>query len=190
MDVVLRAAPPGEPTRASSAWPVANLDQPLTFDVRNYDHLLLVDVLSRVHRPEEFMDTLRAQFDDRPRRLVLSVANVAFVVQRSMLAAGQFNYARAGTLDREHVRLFTLRAVKHLLRDAGFRITRVRGVPAPFPRALGDNRLSRALIRANQVLIRVSKTLFAYEFVIEADGTPDMSFRLADTLSTEVVGTR
>ena len=52
-----------------------------------------------------------------------------------MLLVGQFNYGKAGILDRTHTRLFTFRSLRYLLRDAGFRIKRVRGIPAPFPLA-------------------------------------------------------
>ena len=39
-----------------------------------------------------------------------------------MLLFGQFNYGKAGILDRTHTRLFTFRSLRQLLVDAGFRI--------------------------------------------------------------------
>lgn len=154
-------------------------------DVRPYQYLLMLDVLSRLPEPEAFLERLRGQFDETPKTLVLTTANVAFVTQRLMLAAGQFNYGRSGVLDREHVRLYTLRAAKHLLRDAGFRIRVVRGIPAPYPKAVGDNRWARVLLRINQVLIGLSKTVFAYQYLIVAESTPDMRYRLRDTRASE-----
>jgi hypothetical protein len=65
-----------------------------------------------------------------------------------------------------------------LLRDAGFKIKEVRGVPAPFPKALGDGPLARGLLRLNQALIRLSKPLFSYQIYVEAEGTPDLEFLL------------
>jgi hypothetical protein len=95
-----------------------------------------------------------------------------------MLLFGQFNYGKAGILDRTHVRLFTFRSAKRILLDAGFRIRRVRGVPAPFPKALGDNALSRGALAVNRALIALSKTLFSYQVFIEADTTPAVDFVL------------
>jgi hypothetical protein len=155
-------------------------------DAGDYQYLLLLDVIEHLRSPEVFLDRLRAQFDGSPKRLVLTTPNIAFVAQRVMLAAGQFNYNRSGILDRGHTRLFTFRTVRHLLRDAGFRVLRTRGVPAPFPKALGDNAFSRWLIRANLFLIRISKTLFSYQIFVEAESTPDMAFRLRDTRASEV----
>jgi glycosyltransferase involved in cell wall biosynthesis len=158
---------------------VQDLDAPPRFDVKPFSHLLLLDVIEHLRDPEQFIARLRAQFDFEPRTLVLTTPNVAFAVQRIMLLFGQFNYGKAGILDRTHTRLFTYRGLRHLLRDAGFRIKVARGVPVPFPKAFGDNFVSRALLRVNLALIRISKTLFSYQFYIEAETTPDVDFVLA-----------
>jgi len=98
-----------------------------------------------------------------------------------MLLAGQFNYGKSGILDRTHTRLLSFRSTRHLLRDSGFRIKAIRGVPAPFPKVLGDTRLSRLAVKANLALIKISKSLFSYQIYIEAETTPDVSFVLRDT---------
>ena len=54
--------------------------------------------------------------------LVLSVPNVAFLPQRIMLLFGQFNYGRAGILDRTHLRFFTRESIVTMFEDAGFEI--------------------------------------------------------------------
>ncbi|MCA1662874.1 MAG: bifunctional glycosyltransferase/class I SAM-dependent methyltransferase [Myxococcales bacterium] len=162
---------------------VQNLDDELRFDARAYRYLLLLDIIEHLREPEQFLDRLRAQFDHEPRRLVMTTPNIAFIVQRVMLLFGQFNYGRQGILDRTHTRLLTFRAARQMLADAGFRVRRVRGVPAPFPKVLGDGWLGRAAIAANLALIRMSKTLFSYQIYIEADGTPDVDSVLRDTLA-------
>jgi hypothetical protein len=101
-----------------------------------------------------------------------------------MLLFGQFNYGKAGILDRTHTRLFTFRTLTHLLRDAGFRIQEVRGIPAPFPKVLGKGLLGRAAIAANLALIRLNKPLFAYQIFIRAESTPDVDFLLRDAEQT------
>ena len=159
---------------------VQDLDQPLQFDVRPYRYLLLLDIIEHLRDPEGFLDRLRTQFDYEPRTLILTTPNIAFLVQRLVLLFGQFNYGKAGILDRTHTRLFTFRGVKHLLRDAGFRVKRVQGVPAPFPKVFGDGRLGRFALAVNVALIRVSRTLFAYQIYVEAESTPDVDFLLSD----------
>lgn len=161
---------------------VQDLDQKVTFDVTPATHLLMLDVIEHLKDPEHFIADLRSHFTHEPKTLVLSTPNIAFVVQRLMLLAGQFNYGKAGILDRTHTRLFTFRSLRHLLRDAGFKLREERGVPAPFPKVLGDNVLGRAAVNLNQVLIdRVSKSLFSYQIFVVAETTPDVEYVVRHT---------
>jgi glycosyltransferase involved in cell wall biosynthesis len=155
-----------------------DLDQPLQFDVRPYSTMLLLDIIEHLKDPEAFLDDLRSQFDHTARTVIITTPNVAFVVQRLMLLLGQFNYGKAGILDRTHTRLFTFRSLRRLLRDAGFKILEMRGVPAPFPKVLGHGLLGRFAVRTNQVLIRLSRTLFSYQIFVRAETTPDVQFLL------------
>jgi 2-polyprenyl-3-methyl-5-hydroxy-6-metoxy-1,4-benzoquinol methylase len=160
-----------------------DLDEPPVFDARKYDHLLMLDVIEHLKDPEQFLEQLRDQFDYGPRTLVLTTPNVAFVAQRLMLLVGQFNYGDAGILDRTHTRLFTFRSLRRLLLDSGFGLREVRGVPAPWPKVLGDGALGRAAVRANELLIRLSRTLFSYQIFVVADCTPGVRFVLDDSRS-------
>jgi glycosyltransferase involved in cell wall biosynthesis/SAM-dependent methyltransferase len=160
-----------------------DLNDPPVFDARKYDYLLMLDVIEHLKDPEQFLEQLGDQFDYAPRKLVLTTPNVAFAVQRLMLALGQFNYGNAGILDRTHTRLFTFRSLRRLLVDAGFRIQQIKGVPAPWPKVLGDGRLGRTALRLNQLLIRVSKTLFAYQIFVVSECVPNARFILADSQS-------
>lgn len=158
-----------------------DLDEAPTFDVREYQYVLLLDVIEHLRNPEKFLDRLRAQFDYAPKTIVLTTPNIAFAVQRIMLLLGQFNYGKAGILDRTHTRLFTFRSLRHLLADAGFRVQEIRGVPAPFPKVLGQGWLGRSALAVNQLLIRISRTLFSYQIFVVAVATPDVDFVLANS---------
>jgi 2-polyprenyl-3-methyl-5-hydroxy-6-metoxy-1,4-benzoquinol methylase len=188
LTLVDRARPQAAPTGANVLVRDLNAD-PLDVDLEAIDVILLLDVVEHLYDPERFFGALRRHFDYRTRTVILTTPNVAFVVQRLMLLFGQFNYGKSGILDRTHTRLFTFRSFEHLLRDAGLRIRRVRGIPAPFPKALGDNFLSRALLAVNSGLIWLSKTLFAYQIFVEAETTPDVAFVLADTVGRTVTRT-
>jgi glycosyltransferase involved in cell wall biosynthesis len=153
-----------------------DLDAGLSFDADRYDVLLLLDVIEHLKQPELFLERMRKNFDHSAKRLIMTTPNVAFITQRLMLLLGQFNYGKAGILDRTHTRLFTFRSTEQLLRDAGFRIKEVRGVPAPFPKVLGNGVLGRTALALNQLAIRLSRTLFSYQIFVEAESTPDPEF--------------
>jgi glycosyltransferase involved in cell wall biosynthesis len=158
----------------------SDLDASFSIDLSHHDYLLLLDVIEHLKDPELFLERLRANFDWSTKTLVLTTPNVAFIAQRIMLLLGQFNYGMAGILDRTHTRLFTFRSLRHLLSDAGFRIKEVRGVPAPFPKVLGQGALGKAAIAVNLALIRLSKTLFSYQIFVIAESTPRVEFVLRD----------
>jgi len=141
----------------------------------------MLDIVEHLKSPEQFLERLRAGFDHGKKTLILTTPNVAFIVQRMMLMLGQFNYGKMGVLDRTHTRLFTFRSIRHLLRDTGFRIQEMRGIPAPFPKVLGKGVLGRAAISGNQALIRLSRSLFSYQIYVRAESTPDVDFLLRDT---------
>jgi 2-polyprenyl-3-methyl-5-hydroxy-6-metoxy-1,4-benzoquinol methylase len=157
-----------------------NLDEDLAFDIYGYDWLLLLDVIEHLKNPEQFLHRLRAKFDYSPRTVILTTPNIAFVVQRWMLLFGQFNYGKAGILDRTHTRLFTFGSVRQLLLDTGFRIKEIRGVPAPFQKVLGNGWVGRTAMSINELLIRFSKALFSYQIFVIAETTPDIDFILQD----------
>jgi glycosyltransferase involved in cell wall biosynthesis len=166
---------------------VQDLDAGLSFDAEQYDVLLLLDVIEHLKQPERFLEQLRRNFDHTPKKLIITTPNIAFVVQRLMLLAGQFNYGKSGILDLTHTRLFTFRAAKRLLEDGGFRIKAVRGVPAPFPKVLGDGWLGKAATSLNLLGIGLSKTFFSYQIFIEAESTPTTEFLVQDATARSEV---
>ncbi len=152
-------------------------------DVSAHDKILLMDLVEHLHDPETFMDTLRQQTAGSRPEVIITSANVAFFVTRVMLALGQFNYSRKGILGIGHRRLFTFQSLRALLEQAGYQVLEERGVPAPFPLALGSNRWSKALLQMNSLLIRFSKTLFAYQVCIRARALPDARHLLKETIA-------
>ncbi len=155
----------------------------LPSNLPEYDGILLMDLVEHLHDPETFLDELRRRTAGRRPEVVITSANVAFCITRIMLLLGQFNYSRKGILGLGHRRLFTFGSLRASLEQAGYEILEARGVPAPFPLALGNNRWSRALLKLNQLLLRLSKTLFAYQIGIRARALPDSCDLLKETIS-------
>ena len=157
-----------------------NLNQtPLPADLANVDYAVMLDVIEHLDSPEQFVDDFLAAAARNPNvKLLVSTGNVAFGVVRLMLLLGQFNYGKLGILDLTHLRLFTFGTFRRLFEQSGFRVVELRGVPAPFPLALGDGPLARTLLAVNRALIHVSRTLFAYQIFAVVQPKPGLEYLL------------
>ena len=150
-------------------------------DYRDYDYVAMLDVIEHLASPEQFLDELRSAFAANPAaEIIVSTANVAFLITRMMLLLGQFNYGKRGILDLTHTRLFTFRSFERTITQAGFDILERVGVPGPMPLALGDNWVSRFLLWVNQLLINVSRGLFSYQIFLRIKPRPSLEFLLTN----------
>jgi glycosyltransferase involved in cell wall biosynthesis len=153
-----------------------------TFPVRvdQFDYVLMLDVIEHLVDPEDFMDRLRDAVQMNPDLILLmSTGNVAFALTRLLLLAGQFNYGKRGILDLTHKRLFTFGTLRRLLDGAGFKILDERGIPAPFPLALGPGSAGRLSLAMNRAAIRWRRQVFAYQAFVVARPLSSLGFLLA-----------
>ena len=138
-----------------------------------FDKVLALDVLQHLTSPEPFLERLRSVSACKTAHFLFTVPNVAFITSRVMLLLGFFNYGKHGILDRTHIRLFTLSSVKRALGQSGFEVSRIDGIPAPFPLAIpGAPTLSRLLTLLNLCGIRLWKELFAFQFACQSTAAP------------------
>ena len=141
-------------------------------DYEKYNYVLMLDVIEHLARPEAFLEQLRTALSMNPAtEVMISTANIGFIVTRFMLVIGQFNYGRRGILDLTHTRLFTFGSFERAVKQAGFDIIERVGVPAPAPLALGDNFVSRTLLKINSGLLHLLRGLFSYQ-IFPADQAP------------------
>jgi len=148
-------------------------------DISEYSYVLMLDVIEHLASPEAFLDRLREGMKYcTDTKLVLSTRNVGFFIIRMMLLLGQFNYGKRGILDLTHKRLFTFSSVRRLLEQRGFQITVSRGIPAPYPLALGHNFVSRFLLAVNTAFLRLLPSLFSYQILVVAEPRPSLEILL------------
>jgi glycosyltransferase involved in cell wall biosynthesis len=148
-------------------------DGPPEIDFARFDFVLMLDVVEHLSRPEPFLEQLRRAVAQNPdSEVMISTGNVAFIVTRAMLLAGQFNYGKRGILDLTHTRLFTFGSLRRAVKQAGFSVVETIGVPGPFPLALGNNKVSRFLVALNAFLIRLDRGLFSYQIFMRMRAQP------------------
>jgi len=159
---------------------LADLNQsPLPIDLDRVDYAVMLDVIEHLASPERFVDDFVAAAARNPNvKLVVSTGNVAFIVVRLMMLFGQFNYGKRGILDLTHTRLFTFRSFTRLFEQAGFDVLECRGVPVPFPVALGPGAAGRLLTTLNKALLRISRSLFAFQIFAVVQPRPALAHLL------------
>jgi hypothetical protein len=137
---------------------------------------LLLDIIEHLTDPEELIRYLWRATAEAPNvRVVISTGNIAFAPTRLLLLAGQFNYGKRGILDMTHTRLFTFATLRRLLEGEGFKIESVRGVPAPYPEAVGESGLGFALLHLNKLLIALWRQMFSYQMFMVAAPRPALA---------------
>jgi 2-polyprenyl-3-methyl-5-hydroxy-6-metoxy-1,4-benzoquinol methylase len=147
------------------------------------DVVVALDVIEHLQRPERALREIRTVLKPGGR-LVASTGNVAFVVVRTMLALGQFNYGKKGILDLTHQRLFTVRSFCRTLEGEGFRVELVRGFGPPLLDMVGKSRALRLLDWLTSGLARVWPSLFGYQVLVEATRLDDIESLLERTLAS------
>ena len=98
-----------------------------------------------------------------------------------MLLFGFFNYGKRGILDKTHTRLFTFQTFRNLVKSHNFQIINEKGIPAPFPLALGDNFIGNFFLNLNKILITLLKSLFSYQifFIIKPNASLNLLLKKA-----------
>jgi len=159
-----------------------DLNRPLPPDLlQGKQSILVLDIIEHLTSPEDFLANLREQGDLSPEtELIVSTGNIAFGSLRLGLLLGAFNYSKRGILDLTHTRLFTFKTAAKLFDQAGFDVLEVKGIPAPFPLALGHGPLTDLLGALNRLAIRVWRGFFAYQIFFRARKRPTLKDLLRD----------
>lgn len=164
-----------EDTSAFAEFIQYNLDDGMPPIEEDIDVIVMLDVIEHLRSPEDFTDELsRFCRENNVLNLHISTGNIAFLLTRLGLLAGQFNYGPRGILDMTHTRLFTSRTLRRLFRQSGFLIDSIEGIPAPFPLALGEGKKARALVKLNQLAIRALPKLFSFQFFVDVKAPADL----------------
>jgi len=151
-------------------------------DLSEYDQVFLLDIIEHLREPDAFMERLRHAAVRRRPEIVLTTANIGFFITRFMLVMGHFNYGRKGILDRTHTRLFTFVSLRELFEQAGYEVLEMKGIPAPYPTAIGSGLMGRLLLWINRGLIHLSRGLFSYQIFIRASAKPSVEHLLSETI--------
>ncbi len=139
-----------------------------------FDVVIAGDVVEHLVRPGDLLREAARVL--RPGgQVLLSVPNFSHWYPRVRVATGAFGYDRRGILDDTHLRFFTRRSLRRLVRDAGFDILEERATGLPVGAVSSGGGLARTIHSVDAALMRARPTLFAYQYVMRltphAEGT-------------------
>jgi 2-polyprenyl-3-methyl-5-hydroxy-6-metoxy-1,4-benzoquinol methylase len=131
-----------------------------------YDVVILADVIEHLPRPFDVLRQVHAML--RPGgELLLSVPNVGHWYPRARMSLGLFGYDRRGILDDTHLRFFTRRSLRRVVRSAGFDIVEEKYSGLPFQTLHPTGTGARSGARwVEERLVSARPQLFAYQFVM------------------------
>jgi glycosyltransferase involved in cell wall biosynthesis len=143
----------------------------LAQDTRQFDRVVVLDVLEHLRDPAKLLRELRTQLAARGK-LIVSVPNAVNITVRLMMLFGQFSYSDRGILDWSHVRFFTRKTIRSLLEQNGYHVTARHYTVIPLERIIPirpENRLMRFASGFLRVVTSLAPGLFAYEIVAVAE---------------------
>jgi methionine biosynthesis protein MetW len=116
----------------------------------NFDIVLFGDVIEHTREPLSILKEATRLLAPNGQ-VIVSLPNIANLRIRLGLLRGKFDYADSGILDRTHIRFFTLKTARELVRNAGYRIVSETYSGYSMPRWLID--LFPTLFAVNIILV-------------------------------------
>jgi SAM-dependent methyltransferase len=159
------------PEEQLDAFHEANLFDGLPDEVvdQRFDTILLADVLEHLPDPEVLLRQA-AGLLNRNGKILVSLPNAVHWTVRAQVAAGRFDYANKGIMDRGHIRFFTMRSAERMFEQVGLEVREHRTTPVPWenvlPGVLGKFVRER-VERADFMLSRIRPNVFAYQHMFE-----------------------
>ena len=148
---------------------LANIEE-FDFPYREeFDCILFADVLEHLKNPALVLRRSLPALK-KTGEVIVSLPNIANIVIRLSLLVGRFDYCDRGILDRTHLRFFTFSSLGRMMQEASCRILEVAPTPLPIQLVLPmtESKIFVPFHEAHYLLVRLWKTLFAYQFVVRA----------------------
>lgn len=137
--------------------------------IGKFGTILTMDVLEHVVDPSALLRNLARLLSD-DGQIIVTGPNVAYWAMRWALFQGNWRYTESGTLDRDHLRFYTLDTWIELAEESGFRVTNVLPCDAFVPLEhiwIKIPLLGRIVAPVKKVLVVHFSRLFASQFVFQ-----------------------
>lgn len=138
------------------------------FEEHTFDVVIFGDVLEHLKDPEAVL-RLYMQHVREGGYIIISVPNVAHLYVRLKLLFGMFDYQDRGIMDKTHLRFFTRKTIRALVRRVGLSIVKedVTPIPLPIVHPLFSKGKALHFVHSfSYFLASLFRTLLGFQFVI------------------------
>lgn len=165
---------------------IANLETYAFSSRRQFDCIVFADVLEHLRDPAAVLRRCLPALKESGK-IIVSVPNIANWIIRLSLLFGKFDYMDRGILDRTHLRFFTSRSVRQLMKEASCEVQEIIATPVPVQLVLPvtERKIFAPLHELHYAITRAWKSLFAYQFVIVATPLPGAVARETEPQSAD-----
>jgi 2-polyprenyl-3-methyl-5-hydroxy-6-metoxy-1,4-benzoquinol methylase len=122
---------------------------------QKYDVIIFADILEHLINPDLVLISLVNNLT-LGGKIIISLPNVAFLLNRLLLLMGKWEYREFGTLDKTHLRFYTITSLKRMVKNTGLEIEIVK----PYNQF--------GILRHVDPLTAIFPTLLAYQIMIVA----------------------
>lgn len=122
---------------------------------RKYQVIIFADVLEHLINPRTVLTYFKKYLTPKGQ-IIISLPNIAFLLYRIQLLFGQWNYREYGTLDKTHLKFYTIKSGIDMIRSAGLKIIEIK----PYNQF--------GILRHIKPLDILFPSLFAYQFMVIA----------------------
>lgn len=120
-----------------------------------YDVIIFADLLEHLIDPQKALENFRTKLK-KDGKIIISLPNVAFALNRFNLLMGKWNYKEFGTLDKTHLKFFTIETAKDLVKNSGYKLQKVQ----PYNQF--------GILEKLKFLTDIAPSLFAYQILLVA----------------------
>lgn len=143
-----------------------NLEHGLPADLSPvYDIIICSHVIEHLVNSENLLEKIKHIMIPEVTNLIVAVPNFLVYKNRLKMLIGKFEYERAGLLDHTHVRWYTYKSIKKLLKSSGFKIINESisgGVPFQSYLFFLSGKQKASI---KKILYKISKGFFGGEFI-------------------------
>jgi 2-polyprenyl-3-methyl-5-hydroxy-6-metoxy-1,4-benzoquinol methylase len=169
---------------------IANLETYPFSSRREFDYIVFADVLEHLRDPAAVLRRCIPALKESGK-IIISLPNIANWIIRLSLLFGKFDYMDRGILDRTHLRFFTSRSVRQLMKEVSCEVQEIIATPVPVQLVLPftESIFFAPLHELHYAITRSWKSLFAYQFVIVAAPIPSAVSHESETHSADLLAT-